>query len=305
MLISIISVFLIHLILPGYFIYSLWRGQKGSKFKWLVQALYSSAFLLYIFLIGNWAWLSYYLRYAWLALLVVVLAISYRRIRHAPFYIHGSRSEWRSTGVELFILLVFVAFLLLTVRGYFYADEPVHLAFPLDEGWYYVGQGGNSSLLNYHNTNRTQQYALDILALNAAGLRALGIYPSDVNRYVIWGERVNSPCDGTVLEAVDGLPDHAPPETDREHLAGNHVVITCQGVNVVLAHLQNGSVAVQAGDAVTTGQPLGKVGNSGNTTEPHLHIHAIPTGSADMLEGDGVPMLFEGKFAVRNTVFVK
>jgi len=117
-------------------------------------------------------------------------------------------------------------------------DEPVHLAFPLHHGWYYVAQGGNSSRLNHHNTDRAQQYALDLVELNAAGIRAMGVYPSEVDRYVIFGETVHSPCDGTIVEAVDGLPDQAPPATDREHLAGNHVVITCQGADVLLVHLQ-------------------------------------------------------------------
>jgi murein DD-endopeptidase MepM/ murein hydrolase activator NlpD len=125
-----------------------------------------------------------------------------------------------------------------------------------------------------------------------------------VNRYVIFSSDIYSPCNGTVIEAVDGLPDLVPPETDRENLAGNHVVISCNGINVLLAHIQSGSVAVQVGDMVTTDQVVGRVGNSGNTSEPHLHIHAVASGSENVLDGDGVPILFEDKFPVRNTVFV-
>lgn len=105
-----------------------------------------------------------------------------------------------------------------------------------------------------------------------------------------------------VVTAVDGLPDHDPPATDTVNLAGNHVVIECQSVAVALAHLQSGSVAVGAGDAVTTGQPVGLVGNSGNTSEPHLHIHAVRASSGSILEGEGVPLLFEERFPVRNTL---
>ncbi|MEZ7171746.1 M23 family metallopeptidase [Sporosarcina sp. OR05] len=60
-----------------------------------------------------------------------------------------------------------------------------------------------------------------------------------------------------------------------------------------MAHMKEGSVAVAKGDTVTTGQLLGKVGNSGNTSEPHLHIHAE-------LDGKGVPLTFDGRFLVRN-----
>ena len=55
------------------------------------------------------------------------------------------------------------------------------------------------------------------------------------------------------------------------------------------------SVVVAQGDKVTTGQILGKVGNSGNTSEPHLHIHAEK-------DGKGVPITFNDRFLVRNSL---
>ncbi len=101
----------------------------------------------------------------------------------------------------------------------------------------------------------------------------------ELDRYPIFGATVHSPCDGAVVAAVDGRPDLIPPDTDREQLTGNHVVIACQGVSVLLAHFQNGSVGVQTGARVTNGQPLGRVGNSGNTSEPHLHLQAVRCGA--------------------------
>lgn len=142
-----------------------------------------------------------------------------------------------------------------------------------------------------------------MVELDALGLRAHGIYPTVLERYVIFGRTVHSPCDGTVTTMVDGLPDQVPPAMDRNNPAGNHLVIACQDVNVLLAHLHAGSIVVRSGDRVTRGQPLGRVGNSGNTSEPHLHIHAVRAGSGDGLTGDGVPILFDGTFAVRNTTF--
>lgn len=302
MFIQILILFATLLVLPGYFLYSLWRGRENSKFNWLLKVLYSGAFLLYVVLAGNWSWLSYYLRFVIPILFVLAVFISYQRVRHLPFFARSRGWGWLSSASSLLALLVFSGFLAFTLRGYFYSDPPVQLVFPLQAGRYYVGQGGNSPVLNYHNVNQAQQYALDITELNAAGTRAWGLYPAKLERYVIFGATVRSPCDGTILEAVDGLPDNIPPATDLEHLAGNHVVITCQGVNVVLAHLQNGSVTVQTGETVTTGQPLGQVGNSGNTSEPHLHIHAVAEDSGDVLAGEGVPLLFESKFPVRNSI---
>lgn len=306
MLIQIIILFTTLLILPGYFIYALWRGQEKSQMEWLVKVLYTGAFLFYIFLAGRWDWLSYYLRFAWLALFAVALIISYRRIRDVPTLIPLDRQRWLGLASNLVVLLLFLGVLTITIRGYFYADQAVRLAFPLQNGRYYIGQGGNSSLINYHNSNQAQQYALDIVAINAVGMRVRGVYPSDVERYVIFGDTVHSPCDGIVKEAIDGLPDQAPPTADRDNLAGNHVAIVCKDVQVLLAHLQSESVLVQAGDSVVTGQPLGQVGNSGNTTEPHLHIHAVQASDTeDILGGEGVPLLFEEKFAVRNMLFIK
>src|SRR5690606_26350449 len=109
-----------------------------------------------------------------------------------------------------------------------------------------------------------------------------------------------SPCRGTVVSAVDGLADLIPPEADPSQPAGNHVVIACNGVQVTLAHLQNGSVTVSPGSTVSVGEPVGRVGNSGNTSEPHLHVHAVRV-LEDGSVGDGVPVLVDGVFAVRNT----
>jgi len=90
---------------------------------------------------------------------------------------------------------------------------------------------------------------------------------------------VLAPCAGQVVMSVDGLTDIQVPEMDREHLAGNHVVLRFTGADVMLGHLQPGSVQVRAGAHIAVGDWLGLVGNSGNTGEPHLHIHAQAPGS--------------------------
>lgn len=107
-----------------------------------------------------------------------------------------------------------------------------------------------------------------------------------------------SPCDGEVTEVRDGLPDLVPPVSDRDNPAGNHVGISCGEVTILLAHLRQGSVEVAQGERVATGDRVGLVGNSGNTTEPHLHIHAY-----DAATGEGVEMAFGGVRPIRNRVF--
>lgn len=145
---------------------------------------------------------------------------------------------------------------------------------------------------------------MDIVRLNALGNHSLRINSEIVEKYAIYGDRVYSPCAGRVVIAEDGHEDNVPPLRNETDLAGNHVVVMCEGVKVLLAHLRNGSVAVEAGDEVDEGVVVGDVGNSGNSSQPHLHIHAERGGAPDkILDGEGVPMLFDGRFFVRNSVF--
>jgi hypothetical protein len=193
----------------------------------------------------------------------------------------------------------------------------VNLAFPLGPGHYLVVNGGSAMGTNAHlmtldssvpkfRTWRGQSYGVDIVQLDAFGLRARGVQPADPKAYRIYGARVLAPCAGQVVLAVDGLPDMQVPDTDREHLAGNHVLLRCaktqSGVaaDVLVGHLQPGSVQVQTGAKVAVGRWLGSVGNSGNTGEPHLHVHAqAPGPAAAPLSGDPWPILFDGRFPVR------
>lgn len=290
------------LLLPAFYLRSLWYGTAETRLQWFLRVLSVSGFLAFLLIIGRWDFFSYYLRYLWIGLLLLAIFVSYRRVKSRPLLPAGGGAFWRSNAGVLVELLVVAGLLAFALSGLFYPGEAVRMAFPLRDGRYYVGQGGNSVAVNYHNTHPAQRYALDIVALNPLGLRSSGIFPAELDRYAIYGHTVYSPCAGQVIAAVDGLPEQEPPAGDRENPAGNHVVIDCQGVRVVLAHMQPGSLRVSAGDPVAVGQPLGLVGNSGNTTEPHLHIHAVRGGAGGVLEGEGVPLLFDGRFLTRNAV---
>jgi len=188
----------------------------------------------------------------------------------------------------------------------------VELAFPLREGSFMVINGGSHRLVNAHlaildatdplaRSFRGQAHAVDIVKLGSFGLRARGLRPEDPAAYEIYAATVLAPCSGEVVAAVDGLPDLRVPEVDRANVAGNHVLLRCGSFDVLLAHLRPGSLKVIAGSLVETGDVLGEVGNSGNTDEPHLHIHAQTRGSAEApFSGEPLPMLFRGRYLVRN-----
>ena len=114
-----------------------------------------------------------------------------------------------------------------------------------------------------------------------------------------------APCDSRVLQAENTAPDMMPPTADRERLAGNFVLIDCGTAQVFLGHLRQGGVTVQAGQRVGAGLPPVLAGNSGNSDEPHLHLHAqrpVKAGATSMLDGDPVPVTFYGRALARNDV---
>ncbi len=93
------------------------------------------------------------------------------------------------------------------------------------------------------------------------------------------------------------------PLVDEGYPAGNHVLLRCDRIDILLGHFRQGSVRVMTGDSVTVGQQIGEVGNSVETGEPHLHIHAQLPGSPEQpFSGAPVPIRFQGRFLVRNDI---
>ncbi|MBE9191761.1 M23 family metallopeptidase [Gloeocapsopsis crepidinum LEGE 06123] len=303
MLIEIGLLLITHLLLPTIFLSWLWRGEAKSKLDWLLNILVDTLYTIYIFFSGRWDWLSYYLRFILIILFFIAVLRSYKKVRHLPFYPIKKYQSLFSLGVNCFIIIIFANLSFLILQGFSFHNKPVEFAFPLKDGTYYVAHGGNSSIINYHNTDRAQQYALDLVKLNSFGTRANGLYPTELTKYAIFQDTVYSPCTGKVINAVNSFPDLIPPETDRQHPAGNYVLIACDRVEILVAHLMSGTIVVNQGEFVSVNQPIAQVGNSGNTTEPHLHIHARQENSGEtILDGIGIPMTFSGRFLLRNSL---
>lgn len=292
----------LRIMLPVLLLAGLWRGTFDGRRAWMLSMLAVGAVLLFAFLAARWDVTSYYLRFLYLA---AFAAAAYRsRARTGRLPARRRSLRWATLLSSAAVLLVFSYLSAVALRGYLAPSGALQLAYPLRDAVYYVGGGGNSRFLNNHGAFEPEKYALDVVRLNACGRRSAGFALNDLEAYAIFGDTVYSPCAGTVLVAADGLPDLRPPSRDREHLAGNHVVIACHGVQLLLAHLQQGSVAVKPGAWVAEGDVLGRVGNSGNTSHPHLHLHAERGARpGEILTGEGVPVRFGGRFLVRNSVF--
>lgn len=118
--------------------------------------------------------------------------------------------------------------------------------------------------------------------------------PADVHNYADYGADVIAVADGKVVSTLNTLEDQHPgklPDPATITIAnvdGNHVVLDLgNGVFAFYAHMQKGSVLVVPGQTVKRGQVLGKLGNTGNTSAPHLHFHLMDGPS--VLGSSGIP----------------
>ena len=178
----------------------------------------------------------------------------------------------------------------------------VVIAPPL-KGSRWVAGGGCCTPYSYHRgatlpinggIRVAERFAIDFVQLNDKNMLNAG--PQDqLSSYAFFGDEIYSVADGTVVEVVDGLPEQVPgklpAEATIQMAAGNHLVVDIsQGRFAFYAHMQPGSLKVNVGDKVMTGQVLGLLGNSGNTDAPHLHFHVMDGPSP--LVSNGLPYVF-------------
>ena len=157
-------------------------------------------------------------------------------------------------------------------------------------GRWVITNGGRDPRQNHHVGNKQQWYAFDINQKGEDGKKHTGEGKRNED-FLAWGQAVVAPADGTVVTVVDGIPDHGPEHTDRYFVPGNLVVIDHgDGEFSFLAHFQRGSIVVKPGARVKQGKVLGKVGNSGNSSGPHIHWHLAT--EADASRGHGLPIRF-------------
>ncbi len=288
------------------------QARRHSLAAWILFTSGAIAYLAAIAISGVWLFVPWYAPFVYFLLLAFAIvrhATGVRRVRWMPVERFG-RLEM---AMAMAMCAAAGTFLFEAIDGRRAPrQEVVNLAFPLDGGSYYVANGGSSALLNAHvrtladerfRAYRGESYATDIVRIGDHDLRAAGVAPADPARYASFGEPVYSPCGGVVVRAQGGAPDLRPPAADRDHPAGNFIMIDCGTAYVVLAHFRQGSLRVQAGDTVARGQQVAEIGNSGNTGEPHLHVHAQRAAvDPDFMAGDPLPVKFDGRFLARNDI---
>jgi Peptidase family M23 len=200
-------------------------------------------------------------------------------------------------------------------------QAPVVLALPFRGTW--LAQNSPARRVPSHGTHFLgQTFAIDFVAVErgrTATVRdwrtLVAVEPAD--RFFAFGRSILAPAAGRVVAVHDGEPDHparrspatllpyALTQASRlrqglDAITGNHVILALGdgGPYVALVHLRSGSVRVRAGDAVTVGQELAECGNSGNSTQPHVHVQVMD--SLDLLSARGIPMAFRNYRAWRH-----
>ena len=190
----------------------------------------------------------------------------------------------------------------------------VDLAYPFEGRW--LTQNSPANRVPSHGTTLfATSFAIDFVPVDHGGrtapitLTAL-FRPEPPERFPGFGRPIRAPVDGVVVARHDHEPDHPSfrglPSvgyalTQRRRaaagwveLAGNHVIVeTRDGPVVAVCHLRRGSVEVQVGQRVGRGDTLGSCGNSGNSTEPHVHLQAMDR--MDVLDAFAVPITFGGR----------
>ncbi|NUT71420.1 M23 family metallopeptidase [Pseudarthrobacter sp. C4D7] len=198
--------------------------------------------------------------------------------------------------------------------------DPVDLAYPFSGTW--LVQNSPADRVPSHGTRLfATAFAIDFTPVDSSGqsapvTMAALFRPGPPEQFAGFGRPVTAPVAGLVRAVRDGEPDHAAfrgfpsigyaltqARRVREGwlgLAGNHVIIQSGNAFIALCHLQRGSVCVQRDQLVRPGEPVGSCGNSGNSTEPHVHVQAMD--SADPGQAAAVPIVFPDGLPRNGTV---
>lgn len=207
--------------------------------------------------------------------------------------------------------------------------EPLPVESPLKGEWMVLNSPGTK--VPSHGTDFLgETYAFDLLQVNW-NHKPIKFYKKSVLDYFLgkvhltdcycYGKPIYAPISGTVVEALDGYPERDPVQPlhdisvafknawffdpkkqSIQEVAGNFVIIQGDKACAVLVHMKKDSIKVKKGDAIKSGDLVGNIGHSGNSTAPHLHFHLMD--SPDPVTAKGVPCCFKEYELYQNGILV-
>lgn len=164
-------------------------------------------------------------------------------------------------------------------------------------GTYTVVNGGINRKSSHSWSIQTQRYAYDFIMLDQEGHSHKNDGTS-VSDYYCYGQPILAPADGRVIEVENHYKDsrvfgNGQVDCTAKDIRGNYILIQhAKKEYSLLAHLKSKSINVTVGETVSAGQVIALCGNSGNTSEPHLHFHLQDT--PDFYSSSGLPIYFYG-----------
>jgi len=272
-----IAYYSIHLLLPVIILIIKISYRPKSKLALLTSSLLSLAILGFLYFWGQWPLVgSYYFRYLVLGILIFVVIYSLNEFRQGRPTLPSKYARYFliiPVGLLSVFILVMDYYLM---TGSKYPEVGVQIEFPLKNGRYYVSSGGSNNLINNHFNSppSSQRYALDIHKLGKFGGAFTQFFSQQVTNHHIFSDTVYCPCSGIIIESENSVKDNftSSMNVDSKSGSGNFVTIDCDGIILFLCHLKMNSVLPQVNMRVSVGDPIGLVGNSGFSQEPHLHL---------------------------------
>ena len=252
-----------------------------------------SNWLILVYMIGGWA-----AAYAWNleVFIIAPVAVIASLVELVILILRICRKKkvlWNGLFLILTLVMAFPLGIILgispmTYPTYTYREQAVQVTAPVKSAEY-VGGAKHTP----HAIWPSECFAYDIVKK-----------PSDIGStvlsdYGIWEEEVFAPVSGTVIGVETQEPDIIPNTQEYTSALGNYVFIEMDGEKgyMILAHFKKDSIEVEVGEKITEGQFIGLVGNSGTTSEPHLHFQCQKENPFDMIIptcATGIPIQIKG-----------
>ncbi len=172
---------------------------------------------------------------------------------------------------------------------------------PMRDEWF-TFWGGNNELINYHYPYASQRYAFDFVIMEEN--RTYAGHPNDNEHYFAFGKEVVAPAAGTIVKIENNIIDNKPGEMNEENPSGNYIVID-HGHNEysIIVHFKQHSLTVTEGDYVKQGEVVGLCGNSGHSSEAHIHFQVSDSPILD--DGRSIRIRFKDGREPRRGDFVQ